>query len=80
MVNDNLFRKYNILIGWVVFIFSATIYCITIEPTASFWDCGEYIACAHGLEAGHPPGAPFFLLLAKFFSLFRLEIPNILLR
>ena len=76
MVNDNLFRKYNILIGWVVFIFSATIYCITIEPTASFWDCGEYIACAHGLEAGHPPGAPFFLLLAKFFSLFSFGNPK----
>ncbi len=70
MLNESTFRKYNNLAGWSVFIFAAIVYCLTIEPTASFWDCGEYIACSYGLEAGHPPGAPFFLLLAKFFSLF----------
>lgn len=70
MFNDSSFRKYNLIAGWAVFIFAAIIYCITIEPVASFWDCGEYIACSYGLEAGHPPGAPFFLLLARFFSLF----------
>ncbi len=70
MLNATTFRKYNLIAGWAVFIFAAIIYCLTIEPTASFWDCGEYIACAYGLEAGHPPGAPFFLLLGRFFSLF----------
>lgn len=70
MFNDTSFRKYNLLIGWAVFIFSAIVYCLTIEPTASFWDCGEYIACSYGIETGHPPGAPLFLLIAKFFSLF----------
>jgi hypothetical protein len=70
MLNAFSFRKYNLIAGWAVFIFAAIIYCLTIEPTASFWDCGEYIACSYGLEAGHPPGAPFFLLLGRFFSLF----------
>ncbi len=70
MWNAESFRKYNLLVGWAVFIFATIVYCLTIEPTASFWDCGEYIACSYGLEAGHPPGAPFFLLVSNFFSLF----------
>ncbi|CAN5311267.1 DUF2723 domain-containing protein [soil metagenome] len=70
MLNESSFRKYNLIASWAVFIFAAIVYCLTIEPTASYWDCGEYIACSYGLEAGHPPGAPFFLLVAKFFSLF----------
>ncbi|HET6992424.1 MAG TPA: DUF2723 domain-containing protein, partial [Bacteroidia bacterium] len=70
MLNAASFRKYNLIAGWAVFIFAAIVYCLSIEPTASFWDCGEYIACSYGLESGHPPGAPFFLLIAKFFSLF----------
>ncbi|MEO5643174.1 MAG: DUF2723 domain-containing protein [Bacteroidia bacterium] len=70
MLNASSFRKYNLIAGWAVFIFAALVYCLTIEPVASFWDCGEYIACAYGIEAGHPPGAPFFLLLGRFFSLF----------
>jgi hypothetical protein len=70
MLNEVSFRKYNLLAGWAVFIFTAIVYCLSIEPTASFWDCGEYIACSYGLESGHPPGAPFFLLVGKFFSLF----------
>ncbi len=70
MFNEISFRKYNLLIGWGVFIFAAIVYCLSIEPTASFWDCGEYIACSYGIETGHPPGAPLFLLVAKFFSLF----------
>ncbi len=70
MFNADTFRKYNLIVGWAVFVFAAIIYCLTIEPTASFWDCGEYIACSYGLEAGHPPGAPFFLLVSNFFSLF----------
>ena len=63
------FIKLNNIIGWVVWAIATYTYCSTIEPTASFWDCGEYIACSYKLEVGHPPGAPFFLILGRFFSL-----------
>ena len=64
------YRKLNNIVGWLICIVASYTYCSTIEPTASFWDCGEYIACSYKLEVGHPPGAPFFLLIARFFSLF----------
>jgi tetratricopeptide (TPR) repeat protein len=63
------FKKLNNIIGWIVFAIATFTYVSTIEPTASFWDCGEYIACAYKLEVGHPPGAPFFLLVGRFFAL-----------
>lgn len=63
------FIRLNNIIGWVVWAIATYTYCSTIEPTASFWDCGEYIACAYKLEVGHPPGAPFFLLVGRFFAL-----------
>ena len=64
------FKTLNNLIAWLVFAIATFTYCFTIEPTASFWDCGEYIACAYKLEVGHPPGAPFFLIIGRFFTLF----------
>ncbi|MHB8260816.1 MAG: glycosyltransferase family 117 protein [Bacteroidia bacterium] len=64
------YKKINNLVGWLICIIASYTYCSTIEPTASFWDCGEYIATAYKLEVGHPPGAPFFLIIARFFSLF----------
>jgi hypothetical protein len=64
------YRFYNNLIGWITFVIAATVYLLTIEPTASFWDCGEFIATAYRLEVGHPPGAPFFMILGRFFTLF----------
>jgi hypothetical protein len=64
------FKKLNNIIGWVVFAIAAWVYFLTIEPTASWWDCGEYIATAYKLQVGHPPGAPLFQLLGRFFSLF----------
>jgi tetratricopeptide (TPR) repeat protein len=64
------FRKINTLLGWIVFIISAIVYLKTCEPTVSFWDCGEFIACAYKLEVGHQPGAPLFLLLGRLSSLF----------
>ena len=66
-------KTYNIInnvVGWVVFAIAAFTYCSTIEPTASFWDCPEFITTAAKLEVGHPPGAPFFMLMGNFFSLF----------
>ena len=64
------FGKLNNLIGWLIWAIATVTYCSSIEPTASFWDCGEYIACAFKLEVGHPPGAPFFLIVGRFFTLF----------
>ena len=59
----------NTLAGWVIFVLAVGVYLSTIEPTASFWDCGEFISSSYKLEVGHPPGAPFFLLMARFFTL-----------
>ncbi|HXU26962.1 MAG TPA: DUF2723 domain-containing protein, partial [Bacteroidia bacterium] len=63
------YKKLNNIVGWLICAIATFTYCSTIEPTASFWDCGEYIACSYKLEVGHPPGAPFFLLIARFFSM-----------
>ncbi len=70
MNNTSNYQRLNNIIGWVVFLIAAFVYLSTIEATASFWDCGEYIACAYKLEVGHPPGAPLFLLIGRLFSLF----------
>ena len=63
-------RFYNLIIGWGVFVIALMVYLLTMEPTASFWDCGEFIATAYKMEVGHPPGAPFFMVLGRFFTLF----------
>jgi len=64
------FRKLNNVLGWIIFAFASWVYLSTVEPTASWWDCGEYISTAFKLQVGHPPGAPLFQLLGRFFSLF----------
>ena len=64
------YRLVDNIFGWVAFIIAAFIYCSTIEPTASFWDCPEFITTAYKQEIGHPPGAPFFMLLGNFFTHF----------
>lgn len=64
------FQKLNNILGWIAFIIATTVYFLTLEPTASWWDCGEYIATAYKLQVGHPPGAPLFQMLGRFFSLF----------
>ena len=64
------FKILNNTLGWLTFIIAALTYCLTVEPTASFWDCPEFILSGNKLEVGHPPGAPFFMLTANFFSLF----------
>ncbi len=64
------FGKWNQILGWLVFVISLTTYTLTLEPTASFWDAGEYIATSANLEVGHPPGAPFYQMMGAFFSTF----------
>jgi hypothetical protein len=61
------YQRLNILTGWLVFLAALVTYMLTLEPTMSFWDCGEFIATAYKLEVGHPPGAPLFMLLARLF-------------
>jgi len=64
------YTKWNTLLGWLVFLMASTVYLMTIESTASLWDCGEYITAAYKLEVGHPPGAPLFMVLGRLFSFF----------
>ena len=62
------YKKINNISGWAVFVIATIVYWLTVEPTASYWDCGEFIAVSYKLEVPHPPGAPLFLLIGKMFS------------
>ena len=73
------FEKWNSLIGLIAFLIALTTYSLTVEPTASYWDCAEYISTSAKLQVGHPPGAPFFQMLGAFFSFFASEIDQIAL-
>ena len=70
MMQQTTFSKLNTLMAWLTFAIAAVVYGLTVEPTASLWDCPEFIACGYKLEIGHPPGAPFFMLVANLFSQF----------
>ena len=63
------YRKVNNLVGWVVGIIATVVYLMTMEPTTSFWDCGEFLSCGYKLEVGHSPGAPFFMLIQRMFGI-----------
>lgn len=63
------YQKLNVFSGWLIWIIATYVFVSTIEPTASFWDCGEFIASSYKFEVGHPPGAPFFMLLGRMFSM-----------
>lgn len=65
-----VFKRWNDFSGWIVFLIAAFVYGMTIEPTASFWDCPEFISCAEKLQIGHPPGAPFYMLVGNLFTQF----------
>jgi hypothetical protein len=69
MMNFN-FNKWNTILGWTTFAIALITYSLTVEPTMSFWDCGEYISTSAKLEVGHPPGAPLFQILGAFFAMF----------
>jgi len=71
------FRLFNNVFGWVAFAIAALTYLLTMEPTASFWDCPEFISSAFKLDVGHPPGAPFFMLIGHFFSLFAKDTSHV---
>src|SRR5664279_734248 len=64
------YRRWNNLTGWFLFVVSAIVYLLTIEPTVSFWDCGEFILSAFKLQVGHPPGAPLFLMIGRVATMF----------
>jgi len=78
-MTDFNFRKWNKILGWLVFSIALITYTLTLEPTASFWDAGEYIATSANLEVGHPPGAPFYQMLGAFFSTFATDNSQIAL-
>jgi hypothetical protein len=64
------YKNLNIAVGWIAFLAATITYLLTLEPTASFWDCGEFITIAYKLQVGHPPGAPVYMILGRFFTLF----------
>jgi hypothetical protein len=70
---NNYFKKSNTIVGWCAFLFAATVYLLTMEPSASLWDCAEFIATSYKLEVGHPPGAPLFMMVARLFTIFALS-------
>ena len=73
------FKKWNTILGWFSFAVALLTYSLTVEPTLSFWDCGEYIATSANLEVGHPPGAPLFQMLGAFFAMFATSADKIAL-
>ena len=70
---DFNFKKWNLTLGWLAFLIAFITYSLTVEPTVSFWDAGEYILTSSKLQVGHPPGAPFFQMMGAFFSIFASE-------
>lgn len=71
------YKRINDLAGWITFLVATFVYVRTLEPTASFWDAGEFIACSYKLLVPHPPGAPFFLMVGRLFSMFASDVTNV---
>lgn len=76
-MNSFNFSKWNAILGWTTFAIALITYTLTLEPTVSYWDCGEYISTAVKLEVGHPPGAPLFQMLGAFFAMFTTDVMEI---
>ena len=76
-MTQNNFKKWNTILGWTAFLIAFITYSLTVEPTVSYWDAGEYILTSSKLQVGHPPGAPFFQMLGAFFSIFAMESSQI---
>ena len=70
LANSMSYHRINVITGWIVWAIATIVFVMTIEPTASFWDCGEFIASANGLQVGHPPGAPLWMMISRVFILF----------
>ena len=79
MKNMKTYKIVNNIFGWLAFAVAAVTYCLTVEPTASFWDCPEFITTAYKLEVGHPPGAPFFMLTGNLFTQFTSDVTQVAL-
>ena len=77
-MNHN-FKKYDLIAGWLSFAIALVTYGLTVEPTVSFWDCGEYISTSAKLQVGHPPGAPLFQMIGAFLAFFTPEPEKIAL-
>ncbi|MBN8566056.1 MAG: DUF2723 domain-containing protein, partial [Flavobacteriales bacterium] len=73
------FKKWNNILGWTTFLIALITFTLTVEPTLSFWDCGEYIATSAKLQVGHPPGAPLFQMMGAFFAMFAPEASKVAL-
>ena len=73
------FKKWNTILGWTTFAIALVTYSLTVEPTLSFWDCGEYISTAAKLEVGHPPGAPLYQMMGAFFAMFATDASKVAL-
>ena len=71
------YNKYNKILGWITFAIALAVYTLTLEPTVSFWDAGEYISTASKLEVGHPPGAPLYQMLGAFFAMFASDVTHV---
>src|SRR5574344_1526581 len=76
-MSKKVFKIIDISFGWAIFIVAAIVYLMTIEPTVSFWDCGEFISSSNKLQVGHPPGAPFFMLIARVASMFATDVTQV---
>ena len=79
MISLKKFEKYNFIFAILSFLIALATYTLTVEPTASYWDCAEYISTSSKLQIGHPPGAPLFQMLGAFFSMFASENESIAL-